>query len=162
LVRLDQATGECVAASAGHPPAVRFGRGDTAELEWVKAGPPLGARVIREGDVAFRLAPGESLVMYTDGLVERRGELLDERLKRLQKFLSTVDPATPDLAADVVEELCTESDLRDDVAVLALHFGAVRPQLRISRPAQPSEIAPLRSLLRRWFRAANADAEWTE
>jgi anti-sigma regulatory factor (Ser/Thr protein kinase) len=81
---------------------------------------------------------------------------------RLRKLVPTLDPAASTLASDIVEDLCADADLRDDVAVLAVHFGHSQAGLHMSKPARLGEIAPLRALLRRWFAAAGAEAEWIE
>jgi hypothetical protein len=85
-VRVDPATGELCYARAGHPPALLVDADGRAT--WLRdvIGIPLGAvddAVFTEG--AAQLEPGSTLVLYSDGLVELRGETLDVGLERLAR-----------------------------------------------------------------------------
>ena len=84
LLVVDTAGGELVYANAGHPPPLVVG--PDGATHWLDAGlaPPIGAA----SDVAYREAQdaipeGGALVLYTDGLVERRNEPIDAGLGRL-------------------------------------------------------------------------------
>ncbi|WP_441250889.1 SpoIIE family protein phosphatase [Kitasatospora sp. McL0602] len=128
---LDPASGELRGARAGHPPPVRLSGGRAVELE-LPGGPPLGvdpggAYPLSTGS----LAHGETLLVYTDGLVEDRGEDYDESVQRmlggLELWTRQADPA--DASASGLERLAdlltlnvTERHSRpDDVALLLLH-----------------------------------------
>lgn len=108
---------------AGHLPAmVRTASGPVTVLD--EAGsPPIG---VFEG-VDFRessatLDPGDVLVLYTDGLVERPDEGIDEGLDRFAAHLAGVDPGAGDIDAvvDVIVAPIRDIERRDDVAVLVL------------------------------------------
>ena len=82
---LDPATGSVSAARAGHPQPARIhaGRGTAVELD-LPGGPPLGvdpAAYYPESETV--LAPGETLLLYTDGLIETRDEDIDTSFDRL-------------------------------------------------------------------------------
>ena len=79
---LDTRTGSITFSSAGHPSPVRVESGQAVELP-VPPGPPLGVQHCHYKDHEFQLDRG-CLVMFTDGLVERRGSHLDERLALLE------------------------------------------------------------------------------
>lgn len=118
LVRVDPSRGQVTLASAGHlPPALITGKGDTALLQ-VPVGPPLGTGFGGYESATHRLEPDQALVLFTDGLVEHRGEDIDRSLDRLVELHFTP-------AADVdglLESILTRLDARhaeDDVAVLA-------------------------------------------
>jgi serine phosphatase RsbU (regulator of sigma subunit) len=123
VVALDGPSGELDYASAGHPPALVAG---PEGARWFAFGlaPPLGlastADPRAERDV---LAPGETLVLFTDGLVERRDRSLDHGLAALRS-------AAADVADRPVEELCDEVLARfaaapeDDVCLLAVRTPA--------------------------------------
>ncbi|MFI9274569.1 SpoIIE family protein phosphatase [Kitasatospora sp. NPDC052896] len=119
------ATGAVRAASAGHlPPLVRHPDGSVERVE-VAVGPPLGlpadwqpACYPRTG---FRLAPGTTLLLYTDGLVERPGEDLDQGLDRLAEVLRDGPDRLPALADHVRDTLGDRLDAEDDAALLLLH-----------------------------------------
>jgi serine phosphatase RsbU (regulator of sigma subunit) len=88
-------------------------------------GPPLAAGITAErAETTVDLPPDSTLVLYTDGLVERRGESIDLGLKRLQvaaeELLTTVDDETDlDDVLDELSEAVSDPDRQDDVAVLA-------------------------------------------
>lgn len=71
---LDPATGVGSLACAGHPPPVLLHGDGTAELVRAPPGPPLNAGVDRYREWPVALGRGETLVFYTDGIYERRGE----------------------------------------------------------------------------------------
>ena len=82
---LDPATGEVNAARAGHPQPARIhaGQGTAVELD-LPGGPPLGVDpAAHYPESATVLAPGETLLLYTDGLIETRDEDIDTSLERL-------------------------------------------------------------------------------
>ncbi|AUG79014.1 hypothetical protein CFP65_4260 [Kitasatospora sp. MMS16-BH015] len=128
---LDPATGELRGARAGHPPPVRIAEGAATELE-LPGGPPLG--VDPEGSyplVTGGLGPGETLLVYTDGLVEDRREDYEESVQRMLGGLALwtrrADPADHEAAgleqlADLLTLNVTERRHQpDDVALLLLH-----------------------------------------
>ena len=82
---LDPATGSVSAARAGHPQPARIhaGQGTAVELD-LPGGPPLGVdptAYYPESETV--LAPGETLLLYTDGLIETRDEDIDTSFERL-------------------------------------------------------------------------------
>ncbi|GAA1265938.1 hypothetical protein GCM10009665_63820 [Kitasatospora nipponensis] len=80
---LDLTSGALHAARAGHPPPVRIRDGAASELP-LAGGPPLGVDpTARYPLVVEHLAPGETLLAYTDGLVEDRDEDYDESVQRM-------------------------------------------------------------------------------
>ncbi|WP_052432757.1 SpoIIE family protein phosphatase [Streptacidiphilus carbonis] len=102
---LDPATGEVEAARAGHPLPVRIqdgpgpdgGPATAVELD-LPGGPPLGVDPqAHYPETATVLAQAETLLLYTDGLIECRGESIDTSLERL---LATVTDWTRDAARD--------------------------------------------------------------
>jgi serine phosphatase RsbU (regulator of sigma subunit) len=119
LVRLDPATGEFACVSAGHPPPLLVGSTGSRFLEVVH-GPPLGA--FREHAPGPRarsvLHPGSALLLYTDGLVERRGESIEDGLERLRLGVPA-EPASAEALCRAALDACIEV-VQDDVCVLAL------------------------------------------
>lgn len=134
---------------------------------FIKGGsPPLGAdRPLRVVDYMETLAPGASLFLYTDGLVERRGERLDEGLERLRRAVGSqpsVNRDPEDLIDDILARMLSGKPPDDDVAVLALHTGALDPtRLTLQVPAVPASLATLRHGLQRWLRLLDATGEET-
>ncbi len=110
-------------ASAGHPaPLVAPPAGPPAFLE-VAPGPPLG---VPGGDYAegtVVLAPGSSLVLFTDGLVERRGESITVGLERLRAALDELRLPPEQVADHLLRECGRIEGGDDDVALLVLAHG---------------------------------------
>jgi PAS domain S-box-containing protein len=121
---IDPGTGKGTWTSAGHlPPFVRRSDG-TVEILPGAARPPLG--VPPEGPVptgTIALEPGDEVILYTDGLVERRGEGIDVGLERLRRALA--DPVAADLGAlcDHLVAACLGAHPTDDLAILAVRRG---------------------------------------
>ncbi|MBN0042624.1 SpoIIE family protein phosphatase [Streptomyces actuosus] len=102
---------------AGHPPPVLL-RGGRARLLDRPAGMLLGASDTPRYEAAeLGLLPGDRLVLYTDGLVERPGEVIDLGLARLVRAVEAQASGPPGATAPLHAELL-ESDQRDDVCVL--------------------------------------------
>ncbi len=80
LVQVDPARGTASLTSAGHLPPALFGADGTGELLDVPVGPPLGTGVGGYELVTRTLSPEETLLLFTDGLVERREEDIDVSL----------------------------------------------------------------------------------
>lgn len=113
-------TGHCEVAVAGHLPPL-YVHGDASELIDVLAGPPLGATATSlYRQVSFDLEPEACLVLYTDGLVERRGEHIDVSLDRLRE---TVRGMGRSMDADSLADAMGEN-ARDDVAILLVRRHA--------------------------------------
>jgi serine phosphatase RsbU (regulator of sigma subunit) len=120
VVLLDPLTGALRHASAGHLPPVLIAPGGEVRLLTAGASTPLLAYDAEVGCGADALAPGERLVLYTDGLVERRREPIDASLRRL------ADAAAEhtDLTALLAALQPPEGGLRDDIAILAVQRAA--------------------------------------
>ncbi|GAB3061339.1 ATP-binding SpoIIE family protein phosphatase [Micromonospora schwarzwaldensis] len=139
-------------ASAGHPaPLIRRGRtdaGPAAEFVDVPPGPPLGlGGVPRTVTVPFR--PGDTLLLYSDGVVERRWQDLATGLAGLGAAVSAASGGDP-RALCAVATAAVPGATEDDVAVLAVEH-AVRPSRSAGMevPAEPT--APSR--VRHWLTA---------
>ncbi|MEU9451383.1 PP2C family protein-serine/threonine phosphatase [Streptomyces sp. NPDC048277] len=132
LVRVDPSRGQVTLASAGHlPPALIAQDGRTSLLP-IPVGPPLGTGFGGYEPATHQLEPGQSLILFTDGLVEHRGEDIDRSLQRLADLYFS-----PAVGVDaLLESILTRLDARnaeDDVAVLA-----ARPHTR-QGPVGPEE-----------------------
>ncbi|MET9444933.1 SpoIIE family protein phosphatase [Streptomyces sp. NPDC006610] len=104
-------------ANAGHLPPVLVRPGRGSELLDLPSGAPLGVGGVAFSTAVFDLAPGDELVLYTDGLVETRRHSLDERLAALLALLD--DPARPlDETCDLLVRTLHHPDNHDDVALL--------------------------------------------
>ncbi|MFI9844900.1 PP2C family protein-serine/threonine phosphatase [Nonomuraea sp. NPDC051941] len=108
-------------SSAGHlPPVLLHPDGSCALLDQA-TDPPLGARPdhVTRPQTELPYTAGDTLVLYTDGLIERRGEDIDVGLARLTAALARCSRLTPDCLADVaLSSLGISSGAGDDVALL--------------------------------------------
>lgn len=121
MVDLDP-DGALVYLGAGHPPAMIVGPGG-ALRELATTTPLLGVDGVPNRTATDSLAPGEVLVAYTDGLIERRGRTIDEGLLALRTFLTTrldLDEPPTAIACTLVEELVDFDPGEDDAAVLVV------------------------------------------
>jgi phosphoserine phosphatase RsbU/P len=115
------ADGVMAVASAGHPPAVLVDAAG-ARLVTGALGPPLGANVGGRGAEDHRLPAGARMLLYTDGLVERRDERLDRSLEALRQVVASAPPALDAMCDRVLAALAPDLDpWPDDVALLAAH-----------------------------------------
>ncbi|MGW6743364.1 ATP-binding SpoIIE family protein phosphatase [Streptomyces sp. NPDC055025] len=116
----DPNEGRLVYASAGHLPIlVRAEDGTVARAE-DPTGPPLGTGGWLHSSGTIPLPPGSTAVLYTDGLVERRGEDIDEGVASLERALAGAQ-GSPQVVCDrLIRSLGVTADHDDDVAVLVL------------------------------------------
>jgi PAS domain S-box-containing protein len=115
---LDTTSGLITFSSAGHPSPVRIEPGRAAELV-VPPGPPLGVQRCEYKDYEYQLAE-DCLVMFTDGLVERRGVFMDDRLALLEASLRAAPTGDPDTVSDfVIDAMTADERSSDDIVVLA-------------------------------------------
>ena len=123
---LDVATGELGYASAGHPPALVVAPGQPARWLDGATSQPLGVPTLvpeARARATARIAPGELLLLYTDGLVEDRATPIADGMERLAQAAAALaaGPGTRDLnagAAELIVELSTDHRHADDVATL--------------------------------------------
>jgi anti-sigma regulatory factor (Ser/Thr protein kinase) len=104
------------------------------------------------------MAVGSILFLYTDGLIERRGERLLDRQSELAR--AAVDgPSEPDaLCGHVAETMLTGPAPEDDVALLALLYAgrAVATDLDLTIGTQPEDLAGVRRAIRAWLEPSGA------
>lgn len=118
---LDGATGELECWSAGHlPPLIAEAGGGNRYLE-IQSAPLLGAVVDHHApSVSDRVGEGDLLLLYTDGLIERRGESLDDGLRRLSEAMP-IDPMTiDDLCDELYQVIAHQGDDSDDTAIVGV------------------------------------------
>jgi serine phosphatase RsbU (regulator of sigma subunit)/anti-sigma regulatory factor (Ser/Thr protein kinase) len=153
---LDPETLTVTLASAGHPPPLVVGpNGRTRFLEG-EGGLPLGVDTAAGyTEHTAVLEPGSILVLYTDGLVERRGRSIDDGLARLARAAESA-PREPDAFVDaLVAELLGSEARQDDVALLAILLDPVLlAPLELTIPSDPESLPYLRGELERWLDSA--------
>jgi GAF domain-containing protein/anti-sigma regulatory factor (Ser/Thr protein kinase) len=170
----DTRSGTLCYVSAGHPPPLVVGPAEPRFLEDGRRTPlgvtppspppPEGAK--------DSLGSGETIILYTDGLVERRDEALDVGLARLAEAADRFSDRGPDMLAEhLVQSLLPDGSVGDDAAVLCLRFepatwiepGGDAPSRFDHRfSARAEELAKLRASMRGWLGSAgigSGDAE---
>ncbi|WP_405715997.1 serine/threonine-protein phosphatase [Streptomyces xanthophaeus] len=111
-------------ASAGHLPILVRDEDGTVRRAADPTGPPLGTGGWLHTSGTIALGPGSTAVLYTDGLVERRGEDIDEGVAALEHALSGAQ-GTPAVICDrLMRALGVDADHDDDVAVMVLQQPA--------------------------------------
>jgi serine phosphatase RsbU (regulator of sigma subunit)/GAF domain-containing protein/anti-sigma regulatory factor (Ser/Thr protein kinase) len=147
---LDPHTGELVYSSAGHPPPILVDADGTTRTLEDGHTIPVGLRPDRPRPEAHATVPaGATLLLYTDGLVERRGSSLDHGIERASVLVEDGrNSALDDLADQIMTRLAPSSGYQDDVAMLLYrHPGP----LEISFPADVNELGRSRAALRSWL-----------
>jgi anti-sigma regulatory factor (Ser/Thr protein kinase)/putative methionine-R-sulfoxide reductase with GAF domain len=153
---VDPTTGALRYASAGHPPPILVRRGYDAELLTPISAPPLGSLPFAAyHEVEATLLPGDTLLLYTDGLIERRREPLTTGLERL-RALAAAPGTAEQLCQRVTEQLVPPAGGDDDIAVVALRVAPVEATLRVRFAADPQVLSQMRRLVTRWMQAHGA------
>jgi PAS domain S-box-containing protein len=127
LAVIDPSTGALTHASAGHPPILVVDRDGSSR--WLEDGRSMplcvGAPTTRHS-ATTSLRDGALAVMYTDGLVERRGEHLDRGLERLRRVAVEASAETPSEVSRRLIAMAAESPTDDDTVVLCVRVGLAR------------------------------------
>ena len=158
-VLLDRDTGQVWYASAGHPPALVIS--SASEPHFLEGGRsvPLGTSDVGYQEAEAFIERGSTLLLYTDGLVERRDTSLGDRLAQLATVAGIAGGELGDVCDQIVGGLLGGKRPSDDVALLAL-----RPEtptagsLELRLPADPAALAQLRQRIGRFLEAAEVDA----
>lgn len=123
--RVDLAARTATFANAGHPPPLLIAHG-TASFVDTTTGPPIGVRAGRRYDArTVPLPAAGTLLLFTDGLFERRDESIDVGLERLRAIAAEEQGSVDDVIDALVRRLAHTGD--DDAAVLGLRWGADNP-----------------------------------
>jgi serine phosphatase RsbU (regulator of sigma subunit) len=142
---LDPASGAVEYASAGHPPILHVdARGTSRYLSAGLSWPLCAADEPRDRHGTLLLEPGATLILYSDGLVERRGEAIDVGLEQLRAAAQrSWRLGVDDVCDALVGELLDGRPIQDDVVVLAIRVvgttaASYGPDRRVAPDAQRS------------------------
>jgi hypothetical protein len=153
----DAVSGNCEVAVAGHLPPLLVHPDGTNELLEIPPAPPLG---IGDGQVEsrqFQIEDGSLFVLYTDGLVENKGQDISDGLTRLQDIFGPGSPTRPleDLCKATLDGVYSDHQ-RDDIAVLIARLRRLDPENYASWTLAPrlTSVRQARSVIaepmRRW------------
>jgi len=120
---IDTAAHRMILASAGHLPPVLATLGDEARFVPVPVDPPVGYDLASTGrrSVGVDVPAGTVIVLYTDGLVERRGEDLDVGLERLRGVVASTEPEAACIR--IMATMVGDQPTNDDIAVVAIRHS---------------------------------------
>jgi PAS domain S-box-containing protein len=159
LAILDTESGTLQYSNAGHMPAVLAGAGSgsgsgTAALSDARSVPLAVRRDEPRPQASQVLPPGSTLMLFTDGLVERKHESIDDGIGRAVDVLVDTMTLPLDTVADaVLRELAPAAGYDDDVAmVIYRHRHA---PLRLESDATADQLVNIRHRLAAWLRAAD-------
>ncbi|MEU0331756.1 SpoIIE family protein phosphatase [Streptomyces sp. NPDC006193] len=147
----DPIRGELTLANAGHiPPVLVRAEDGCSELLDLPTGAPIGV-----GGVPFEVrrvpvAPGDRLVLCTDGLVEVRGSDIGEGLAALCESAAHPAASMDDACDTIIRALNTRGGRKDDVALLMARLNGI-PEHHVAAwrlDADPREVARARRLVR--------------
>ncbi len=155
---LDPETGELAYSSAGHPPPILVHADGTTQILEGGHTIALGVRPHWSRPEAHVTMPARStVVLYTDGLVERRRLALDDGISRAATLVQDgrVSPLE-DLANQMMSGLAPSGGYQDDVILLLYRHPA---PLELTFQADVSNLAPARHALRSWLTRARVDPD---
>ncbi|RSN22400.1 histidine kinase [Amycolatopsis sp. WAC 04169] len=155
---LSPGTGELSYAAAGHPPPVLVEADGTPRLLEGGRSIPLGVRPGRpRPEARVVIPPRATLMLYTDGLVERRRCSLGDGIDRAAALIAANGDSTLEgLAGLLMSELAPPDGFEDDVALLTYRCPG---PLDVSFPADAGELAFVRRKLRGWLQCCGLEVD---
>jgi serine/threonine-protein kinase RsbW len=156
---LDLEAGTLVYACAGHPPPLLVPAEGEPQLLWDGRSTPLGSSFeVGRPQATQPFEPGDTIVLYTDGLVERRTDGISAGLDVLLGAAGRVRPAEPaQLVEQILAACLSTEEQEDDVCVLAVRRVSAR--FAYAFPAAPAEVAGMRHALSTWLESVGAAPE---
>jgi PAS domain S-box-containing protein len=151
LAILDTESGEFSYSCAGHLPAVLAApRAAHTLISDARSVPLAVHRKASRPQATVTLPPGSTLMLYTDGLVERRDVSLDDGIKHLGKTVAGgMHLSVDDVADAVLSELAPPGGYDDDIAIVV--YRQPYPPLAIHRVVDADHLADLRHQLATWL-----------
>ncbi len=155
---LDLRTGELEYIVAGHPPPLVVAPNGRARFLWEGRGSPLA--VFRHGDASMastRIEPGSKIILYTDGLIERRGEAIDDSLDRLRHAAAEHnqdDPRT--MTHAIISAMLDDHPQTDDAVTLVASVDQLGRTFNRTYPARPDQLAEIRQAVGAWMAESEA------
>jgi serine phosphatase RsbU (regulator of sigma subunit)/anti-sigma regulatory factor (Ser/Thr protein kinase) len=148
---VDPERGTATAAGGGHPAPIVTREGEASFVE-MPGSVPLGTvRHPHYEEVTLESPQGSTLVLYSDGVVERPGDDLERRLAALRDAASGAGSSPDAVCESIVAAMLGDSSRRDDAALLAAHVERLSDSLSLSVPSEIDALPILRRVLRRWL-----------
>jgi anti-sigma regulatory factor (Ser/Thr protein kinase) len=146
----DPVTRQCTMARAGHPPPAIIDPHGHITFPDLPAGTPLGLGLSSFESVDLDLPEASVLALYTDGLIETRGQDIDAGMDRLSTALAQPSLPLETQCSAVIDALPTQA-LHDDVTLLLARTRTLSPYHVVSwdLPTDPAVVSTARSLATR-------------
>jgi GAF domain-containing protein/anti-sigma regulatory factor (Ser/Thr protein kinase) len=144
---------------AGHlPPLVVAEGGAVRRLDAVRSR-PIGVTAARRfEECAEQLERGDTLVLYTDGLVERRGMSIEDGLGQLESTAASLAGTEPEEFCERLVRMAEADAVADDVAVLVIRIPReLAERLELTLPAEPGSLSIVRRALQNWLSRSGVD-----
>jgi serine phosphatase RsbU (regulator of sigma subunit)/CheY-like chemotaxis protein/anti-sigma regulatory factor (Ser/Thr protein kinase) len=150
---IDAERGLVTLARAGHPPpALRAADGSVRFLETETTLPVGIDHRARPAEAQYPIAPGETLLLFTDGLVESRREPIDVSFERLLGAFADAPDDVDQICEHVLNHTLPDGGRRDDVALLVVRLlGRPEGTLNLTLPATAESVTLARHRLRSWL-----------
>jgi serine phosphatase RsbU (regulator of sigma subunit)/CheY-like chemotaxis protein/anti-sigma regulatory factor (Ser/Thr protein kinase) len=150
---IDASKGTLLISRAGHPPPAL--RTATGEIRFLETGGTLPLGIddrVKADEAEYAVNPGDTLLLFTDGLVERRRESINTGFDRLRDAFTNAPADVEELCDYILERTVTEQASHDDIAVLAVRvLGPPLGALQLSLPAKATSVPLVRHRLRVWL-----------
>ncbi|MGH3922751.1 MAG: SpoIIE family protein phosphatase, partial [Pseudonocardiaceae bacterium] len=147
-------------ANAGHPPPLVVCNGKSVYLG-DGLSPPVGVTADDQfAEASEKLSAGATLLLYTDGLIERRGMSIREGLDRLSREAGANATSDLEQLCDLLlSSLVEQNQIADDIALVAMRpLSLLEEPLSLNVPAEPQMLGQIRGTLRRWLHEVGVDA----
>ncbi|HEX3976884.1 MAG TPA: SpoIIE family protein phosphatase [Solirubrobacteraceae bacterium] len=150
---IDASKGTVSLSRAGHPPpALRTAAG---EIRYLETGSTLPLGIddrVKADEAEYVVNPGDTLLLFTDGLVERRRESINTGFDRLRDAFTNAPSDVEELCDYILERTVSEQASHDDIAVLAVRIlGPPLGALQLTLPAKATSVPLVRHRLRVWL-----------
>jgi anti-sigma regulatory factor (Ser/Thr protein kinase) len=158
---MDPDSGSVTLANAGHPPPALLGTDGRVRFLETEQCLPLGIDVnAAPVEHVHPIAAGDTLLLFTDGLIERRHESIEIGLGRLHDALDGASEDLENLCDRVLEHMLGQHPSQDDVALLAVRLveQTVGP-FELKVPATADSIPVVRHQLRAWLKTVGPPVE---
>ncbi|MFG2627153.1 SpoIIE family protein phosphatase [Streptomyces sp. NPDC048473] len=157
----DAVSGNCAVARAGHPGPVLVLPDGTVEVPEVPVGLPLGVGGMPFEAAEFHVPEGSRLVLYTDGLIERRDRDIDAGLELLRATLAGRGDRTPEETCDDVLDAMLSGPPTDDVALLVARTRTLDSDqvAQWAVATDPAAVAGVRKNVTQWLTERGLDEE---
>ena len=154
-VVIDPGTGRLAYTCAGHPPVIVVPPdGPPQRLLGAQSLPLCSLAVGDRPEAVVTLAPGSLVVLYSDGLVERRHRSIEVGIAGVERLLEKwADQPAWTVADRLVAAASADGPVADDVVVACFRYTPVLARLRRTVRASPERLAGVRADLRAWFEA---------